>query len=62
MRDISVSIVATGVIQVANVATGILAARLLLPEGRGELAEPEAGRGSRSRPADRPAARARRQY
>ena len=39
MRDISVSIVATGVIQVANGATGILAARLLLPEGRGELAE-----------------------
>ncbi len=39
MRDISVSIAATGVIQVANVATGILAARLLLPEGRGELAE-----------------------
>ncbi|MBL8837354.1 MAG: oligosaccharide flippase family protein [Alphaproteobacteria bacterium] len=39
MKDISVSIAATGVIQVANVATGILAARLLLPEGRGELAE-----------------------
>lgn len=39
MRDVSVSFVATGLIQVANIATGLLAARLLLPEGRGELAE-----------------------
>ncbi len=39
MKDVSVSFVATGLIQVANIATGLLAARLLLPEGRGELAE-----------------------
>src|SRR5262245_8151552 len=39
MRDISVSIAATGIIQAANIGTGILAARLLLPEGRGQLAE-----------------------
>jgi O-antigen/teichoic acid export membrane protein len=39
MRDITVSIAATGVIQAANIGTGILAARLLLPEGRGQLAE-----------------------
>jgi O-antigen/teichoic acid export membrane protein len=39
MKDIAVSIATTGLIQVANIATGILAARLLLPEGRGELAE-----------------------
>jgi O-antigen/teichoic acid export membrane protein len=39
MRDISVSIAATGVIQAANIGTGILAARMLLPEGRGQLAE-----------------------
>ena len=39
MKDVSVSFVATGFIQVANIATGLLAARLLLPEGRGELAE-----------------------
>lgn len=39
MRDISVSFVATGVIQATNIATGLLAARILLPEGRGELAE-----------------------
>lgn len=38
MRDISVSFAATGAIQVVNIATGLLAARLLLPEGRGELA------------------------
>lgn len=38
MKDISVSVAGTVVIQVANVATGLLAARLLLPEGRGELA------------------------
>lgn len=38
MRDVSVSFVNTALIQIINVATGILAARLLLPEGRGELA------------------------
>ncbi len=38
MKDVSVSFVATGLIQVINIATGLLAARLLLPEGRGELA------------------------
>jgi O-antigen/teichoic acid export membrane protein len=39
LRDISVSFVATGLIQATNIATGLLAARILLPEGRGELAE-----------------------
>jgi len=39
MKDVSVSFVATGLIQVVNIGTGLLAARLLLPEGRGELAE-----------------------
>jgi O-antigen/teichoic acid export membrane protein len=39
MKDVSVSFVATALIQVVNIATGLLAARLLLPEGRGELAE-----------------------
>lgn len=39
MKDVSVSFAATGMIQAANIATGLLAARLLLPEGRGELAE-----------------------
>lgn len=39
MKDVSVSFAATAVIQVLNIATGLLAARLLLPEGRGELAE-----------------------
>ncbi|MGQ0663930.1 MAG: lipopolysaccharide biosynthesis protein [Pseudomonadota bacterium] len=38
MKDISVSFLATALIQAANIATGLLAARLLLPEGRGELA------------------------
>ncbi|HJS32473.1 MAG TPA: oligosaccharide flippase family protein [Alphaproteobacteria bacterium] len=38
MKDITVSFAATAFIQLANVATGLLAARLLLPEGRGELA------------------------
>ncbi len=38
MRDISLSFAATAFIQTANIATGLLAARLLLPEGRGELA------------------------
>jgi O-antigen/teichoic acid export membrane protein len=38
MKDISVSFVATALIQAANIATGMLAARLLLPDGRGELA------------------------
>lgn len=39
MKDVSISFAATAVIQVINIATGLLAARLLLPEGRGELAE-----------------------
>jgi O-antigen/teichoic acid export membrane protein len=38
MKDVSVSFAATAAIQVVNIATGLLAARLLLPEGRGELA------------------------
>lgn len=38
MKDLSVSFLTTGLIQVLNIATGLLAARLLLPEGRGELA------------------------
>jgi O-antigen/teichoic acid export membrane protein len=38
MKDISVSVATTGLIQAANIATGLIAARLLLPEGRGELA------------------------
>ncbi|MBI3452121.1 MAG: oligosaccharide flippase family protein [Rhodospirillales bacterium] len=38
MKDISISFVTTAVVQVANIATGLIAARLLLPEGRGELA------------------------
>ncbi len=39
MKDVSISFVATALIQAVNIATGLLAARLLLPEGRGELAE-----------------------
>jgi O-antigen/teichoic acid export membrane protein len=39
MKDVSVSFATTAFIQAANIATGLLAARLLLPEGRGELAE-----------------------
>ncbi len=38
MKDIAVSFAATAFIQFANIATGLLAARILLPEGRGELA------------------------
>jgi O-antigen/teichoic acid export membrane protein len=38
VKDISVSFATTALIQVLNIATGLLAARLLLPEGRGELA------------------------
>lgn len=37
MKDLLGSFLATGGIQIANFVTGILAARLLLPEGRGEL-------------------------
>lgn len=37
-RDVSISFATTLYIQVLNVATGLIAARLLLPEGRGELA------------------------
>lgn len=39
MKDISLSFLTTILIQIVNIATGLLAARLLLPEGRGELAE-----------------------
>jgi O-antigen/teichoic acid export membrane protein len=39
VKDVSISFAATAVIQVINIGTGLLAARLLLPEGRGELAE-----------------------
>jgi O-antigen/teichoic acid export membrane protein len=38
MKDVSVAFVTTGFIQAVNIVTGVLAARLLLPEGRGELA------------------------
>jgi O-antigen/teichoic acid export membrane protein len=38
MKHLATSFAATGAIQLANLASGILAARLLLPEGRGELA------------------------
>lgn len=38
MRNLFTSFLSTGIIQVANLVTGILAARLLMPEGRGELA------------------------
>lgn len=38
MKHIITSFAATGAIQLANLASAILAARLLLPEGRGELA------------------------
>ncbi len=39
MKDMSWSFVTTAIIQVVNILTGLLAARLLGPEGRGELAE-----------------------
>jgi O-antigen/teichoic acid export membrane protein len=39
MKDIAGAIGTTAIIQAANIATGILAARTLLPQGRGELAE-----------------------
>src|SRR5437763_11992454 len=38
MKVLVVTILTTGVLQLANLASGLLAARLLLPEGRGELA------------------------
>jgi O-antigen/teichoic acid export membrane protein len=38
MKDVTVSFVTTCVMQVCNILTGMLAARLLLPDGRGELA------------------------
>lgn len=38
MKDLFTSFASTGAIQIANIGTGVLAARLLLPEGRGELA------------------------
>jgi O-antigen/teichoic acid export membrane protein len=39
MKDMSMSFATTIVIQIVNILTGLLAARILLPEGRGELAE-----------------------
>ncbi|MBL8807223.1 MAG: oligosaccharide flippase family protein [Rhodospirillales bacterium] len=39
MKDISLSFLTTILIQTVNILTGLLAARFLLPEGRGELAE-----------------------
>jgi len=38
VRDVSISFATTLYIQIINIATGLIAARLLLPEGRGELA------------------------
>jgi O-antigen/teichoic acid export membrane protein len=38
MKDLLTTFLSAGAIQFINIATGILAARLLLPEGRGELA------------------------
>jgi O-antigen/teichoic acid export membrane protein len=38
VRDVSISFATTLYIQIVNIVTGLLAARLLLPEGRGELA------------------------
>ena len=38
MKDVTVSFFTTGVMQVANIFTGLLAAWYLLPDGRGELA------------------------
>jgi len=39
MKDMSMSFATTIAIQIVNILTGLLAARILLPEGRGELAE-----------------------
>lgn len=39
MKDMSMSFATTILIQIVNILTGLLAARILLPEGRGELAE-----------------------
>src|SRR5215470_16531236 len=38
MKALIVTVLTTGVLQLANLASGLLAARLLLPEGRGALA------------------------
>jgi O-antigen/teichoic acid export membrane protein len=38
MKDLLTTFMSGGMIQLVNIVTGILAARLLLPEGRGELA------------------------
>ena len=38
MKSVALSLAATGIIQVLNIVSGVLAARYLLPEGRGELA------------------------
>ena len=38
MRDLIRSFAATAIIQIANIASGVLLARILLPVGRGELA------------------------
>lgn len=38
MKDLARSFAATAVIQLANIASGVMLARILLPQGRGELA------------------------
>ena len=38
VRDVTISFATTLYIQIVNIVTGLLAARLLMPEGRGELA------------------------
>lgn len=38
LRDLIRSLFATGIIQLSNIASGIMLARILLPEGRGEFA------------------------
>ncbi|MBI3517688.1 MAG: oligosaccharide flippase family protein [Proteobacteria bacterium] len=38
MKALFITVLTTGVLQLANLASGLLAARLLLPEGRGALA------------------------
>ena len=38
LRDLIRSFIATGIIQLANIASGVMLARILLPAGRGELA------------------------
>ena len=38
MKDVSGSFAATALIQALNIVSGVMLARYLLPEGRGELA------------------------